>query len=82
MQKKRKNSAVIGKYMIWTQYHCMSREHNVTDKKTSWNFKIHRCRDYTAYPKIFIFLHCLHWYWKPPESLGCKDIWHSMTAVK
>ena len=33
----------------------MSREHNGKDKKTALNFQIHCCRNYAAYPKIFMF---------------------------
>ena len=60
----------------------MSQQHTVRDKKTAYNFKIHCCRNYIANPKTFIFLHFLHCYWKPPESLGCKNIWNSMIDVK
>ena len=35
MQKNAKTVPYIGKDMIGIRFHCMSREHNVTDKKTA-----------------------------------------------
>ena len=35
MQKRKKVPYIEKKNMIWIRFHFMSREHNVTDKKTA-----------------------------------------------
>ena len=82
MQKNAKAVPYIGKDMIWIQFHCMSREHNITDKKQHKTLKFTAEEIILLIQKVSFFLHFYIDIEKPPESLGCKKIWHSMIDVK